>query len=118
MHLFDVSGAVPAFGHRLAVAGAGMYDATLVTRTHGNDVIHAHRGPGDPMWCRVSFENMTFAREGQTTTQGQLLAADEHGIELEISAGFPQLDEVMVNTFPATLMLVLCGSGGSRSPAT
>lgn len=99
-NLFDISGAVPAAGQRLIVAGAGMYDTTLVTRTHNNDVIHAHPGHGrshDPMWRRVSFENMTFAREGQTTTQGRLLAADEHGIELEISEGFPQLDEVMVN---------------------
>ena len=94
-HLFDVSGIVPEAGCRLVVAGAGMFDTTLVTRTHGNDVIHARRGPEDPMWRRVSFENITFAREGQTTTQGRLLSADEGGIELEVAEGFPRLDELM-----------------------
>lgn len=98
-NLFDVSGVVPKAGQRLIVAGAGMYDTTLITRTHGKDVIHAH--PSNPMWRRISFENMTFARRGQTTTQGRVLAANERGIELEVSEGFPQFDEVMIDTYPA-----------------
>ena len=93
--LFDVSGVTPGPGRRLVVAGAGMDKTTLVTRTHANDVIHAHRAPEAPMWRRVSFENMTFAREGQATTQGRLVAADEHGVELEVVEGFPPLDELM-----------------------
>jgi hypothetical protein len=88
-HLFDVSGIVSKAGQRLIVAGAGMDDTMLVTRTHGNDVIHAHRRMGGPMWRGVRFENMTFAREGQTTTQGRLIAVDDSahggGIDLEVS---------------------------------
>ena len=36
-----MSGVVP-LPHRLVVAGAGMYETTISTRTHGNDVIHSH----------------------------------------------------------------------------
>eukprot|EP00937_MAST-01D_sp_MAST-1D-sp2_P000089 g89.t1 len=93
--LFDVSRVVPKAGRRLIVAGAGMYESTLVTRTHGNDVIHAHRKPSEPMWRRVSFENLTFARERHTTTQGRLTAVDARGIEIELSAGFPPLGDVL-----------------------
>ena len=77
-NLFDVSGIVPAAGHRLIVAGAGMHETTIVTRTRGNDVIHANYpapaypkaqgGAAPSTWQRVSFVNMTFARPGQSTT--------------------------------------------------
>lgn len=78
----------------LTVAGAGMDDTYLTVVTHGFAVIH-----GRP-FKDVAFENLTFARPGQTTAQAAVLATTNTSIDLEILPGFPGFDKLLQDRYP------------------
>lgn len=92
--LFNVSGPVPPAGCKLIVAGAGMDDTTLLTQTHGHNVIFG-RG-----FHSVSFVNLTFARPGPTTTQGTVKAVEANHLDIELHEGFPNFNTLLLDRYP------------------
>ena len=101
--LFDTPGIVPAAGQRPVVAGAGMYDTTLVTRAGACQRCDSRPpGPGRPHMVPRQPRKHELRARGPATTQGRPPAAGGRGIELEAPGGPPQPTGVMVDTFPAT----------------
>jgi hypothetical protein len=72
-----------------------MLQTTLNLTTHGNDVISGYVGT-----TRLTVRDLTFARPHLTTTQGQLVAADESSFTIRVQDGFPQVSELLIDRVP------------------